>query len=102
MVPLRHVRGLRHSVRGDHVRAGNRVAIPSRSGDRGSAQERRTVSTINPGVGRVLAGVGGVLLIASLFMPWAEGPGGINRDGWEFLRMSDVFFLIVGLCGIAA
>jgi len=60
------------------------------------------VSTINPGVGRVLAGVGGVLLIASLFMPWADGPGGTTRNGWELLTVSDVFFLIVGLCGIAA
>jgi hypothetical protein len=60
------------------------------------------VSTINPGVGRVLAGVGGVLLIASLFMPWADGPGGTTRNGWELLTMSDFFFLIVGLCGVAA
>lgn len=60
------------------------------------------MSTINPGVGRVLAGLGGALLIASLFMPWADGPGGATRSGWELLRMSDVFFFIVGLCGIAA
>jgi hypothetical protein len=60
------------------------------------------VSTINPGVGRVLAGLGGALLIASLFMPWADGPGGATRDGWELFTMSDVFLLIVGLCGIAA
>jgi hypothetical protein len=60
------------------------------------------VSTINPGVGRVLAGVGGVLLIASLFMPWADGPGRTTRNGWELLTISDVFFLIVGLCGITA
>jgi hypothetical protein len=60
------------------------------------------VSTINPAVGRILAGVGGVLLIASLFMPWAEGPGGTTLNGWEFSTTSDVFFLIVGLCGIAA
>lgn len=60
------------------------------------------MSTINSGVGRVLAGVGGALLIASLFMPWADGPGGSARDGWDLLRMSDVFFLIVGLCGIVA
>ncbi len=60
------------------------------------------MSTINPGIGRVLAGIGGALLIASLFMPWADGPGGTTRNGWELLRMSDVFFLIVGLCGIAA
>jgi hypothetical protein len=60
------------------------------------------VSTINPGAGRVLAGVGGALLIASLFMPWADGPGGASREGWELLRISDVFFLLVGLCGLAA
>jgi len=60
------------------------------------------VSTINPGIGRVLAGVGGALLIATLFMPWADGPGDTTRNGWELLTMSDVFFLIVGLCGIAA
>lgn len=60
------------------------------------------MSTMNPGVGRVLAGAGGGLLIASLFMPWADGPGGGASNGWELLRMSDVFLLIVGLCGIAA
>jgi len=60
------------------------------------------VSTVNSGVGRVLAGVGGVALIASLFMPWADGPGSATRDGWELLRTSDVFLLIVGLCGIVA
>jgi hypothetical protein len=35
-------------------------------------------------------------------MPWAEGPGGTTLNGWEFSTTSDVFFLIVGLCGIAA
>jgi len=60
------------------------------------------VSTINPGAGRILAGVGGALLIASLFMPWADGPSGATLEGWELLRMSDVFFLLVGLCGLAA
>ncbi len=60
------------------------------------------MSTVNPGVGRVLAGLGGALLIASLFMPWAEGPGGATRDGWELFRATDVYLLIVGLHGIAA
>jgi len=60
------------------------------------------VSTINPGVGRVLAGLGGALLIASLFMPWADGPAGATRNGWQLLTVSDVFFLIVGSFGIAA
>ncbi|MGA8744974.1 MAG: hypothetical protein WB507_03820 [Solirubrobacterales bacterium] len=60
------------------------------------------MSTVNPGVGRVLAGAGGALLIASLFLPWVDGPGGATRDGWALLRVSDVFFFIVGLHGIAA
>jgi hypothetical protein len=61
------------------------------------------MSTINPGVGRLLAGGGGALLIASLFLPWADSPDGVSRNGWELLTMSaDVFFLIAGLFGIAA
>ncbi len=59
------------------------------------------MSTINPRFGRLLAGGGGVLLIACLFLPWADGPDGLSRNGWEFLTMSDVLFLIVGLFGIA-
>jgi hypothetical protein len=60
------------------------------------------MSTIHPGIGRILAGCGGALLIASLFLPWADGPGEVSRDGWELLRASDVLLVIVGLHGIAA
>ena len=60
------------------------------------------MSTVNPGFGRLLAAGGGALLIASLFLPWADFPGGVSRNGWEVLTISDVFFLIVGLFGIAA
>jgi hypothetical protein len=60
------------------------------------------MSTVNPGFGRLLAGGGGALLIASLFLPWADFPDGVGRNGWAVLTMSDVFFLIVGLLGIAA
>ena len=59
------------------------------------------MSTINPALGRLLAGCGGALLIAALFMPWSEA-GGATRSGWETVDVSDVFFLITGLCGIAA
>jgi uncharacterized membrane protein len=59
------------------------------------------MSTINPGLGRLLAGGGGVLLIASLFMPWSEAAGA-TRTGWETLSVWDVFVLITGVCGIAA
>ena len=60
------------------------------------------MSTINPGFGRLLAGCGGALLIASLFMPWSEGAAGVSQSGWELLTVSDVLFLITGLFGLAA
>ena len=59
------------------------------------------MSTINPGLGRLLAVCGGVLLIASLFMPWSE-VAGRARTGWETVSVWDVFVLITGVCGIAA
>ena len=55
----------------------------------------------NRRAGQLIAGAGGVLLIVSLFLPWAE-KGGVSRSGWELWTMSDVFFLIAGLCAIAA
>ena len=60
------------------------------------------MSTINPGVGRLLAGCGGALLIVSLFMPWSESAAGVSQSGWEVLTVSDVLFLITGLFGLAA
>ena len=59
------------------------------------------MSTINPGIGRLLAGCGGVLLLAALFMPWSE-TGGASQNGWEALETWDVFLLITGVCGVAA
>jgi hypothetical protein len=50
---------------------------------------------------RLIAGAGGVLLIVSLFLPWAE-EGALGRSGWELLTMADVFLLITGLFAIAA
>ena len=55
----------------------------------------------NRRAGQLIAGAGGVLLIVSLFLPWAE-QGDISRSGWELWTMADVFFLIAGLCAIAA
>lgn len=49
----------------------------------------------------LITGVGGVLLIVSLFLPWA-GAGGTSRTGFELLTIGDVFLLIVGLVAIAA
>ena len=59
------------------------------------------MSTVNPGLGRLLAGCGGVVLIASLFMPWSEVAGS-TRTGWETVSVWDVFVLITGVCGIVA
>lgn len=59
------------------------------------------MSTINAGFGRLLAAVGGALLIASLFMPWSDAAGA-THDGWETLDTWDVFLAITGACGIAA
>ena len=60
------------------------------------------MSTINPGLGRLLAGCGGALLIGSLFMPWSDSAAGGSQSGWEVLTVSDVLFLITGLFGLAA
>lgn len=59
------------------------------------------MTTINPGFGRLLAGCGGALLIASLFMPWSGGAG-VTQAGWQTLSAWDVFLAITGVCGIAA
>lgn len=54
-----------------------------------------------PGIGQLIAGVGGVLLIVSLFLPWAD-VAGVSQTGWELSTMADVFFLIAGLVAIGA
>jgi drug/metabolite transporter (DMT)-like permease len=51
--------------------------------------------------GQLIAGAGGVLLVASLFLPWA-GAEGTDSTGFELLAMADVFLMIVGLVAIAA
>ncbi len=59
------------------------------------------MSTINPGLGRALAGFGGVLLITSLFIPWSE-VAGQTHTGWETISVWDVFVFVTGVCGVAA
>ena len=49
---------------------------------------------------RLIAGVGGALLIASLFLPWAAVHG-VGRTGWEFNTVAAVLFLVAGVFGIA-
>ena len=54
-----------------------------------------------PVLGQMVAGAGGVLLIVSLFLPWA-GAEGADRTGFELLTMADAFLLIVALVAIGA
>jgi hypothetical protein len=57
--------------------------------------------TSRSGPGQLIAGVGGTLLIISLFLPWADAQG-VSRSGWELWTMADVFFLIAGLTALGA
>jgi hypothetical protein len=50
---------------------------------------------------RIIVGAGGMVLIISLFIPWASAAG-VDRSAWELWTMADVFLLIVGLVAIAA
>ena len=59
------------------------------------------MSTVNARLGRLVAGVGGALLLVSLFLPWSESQGA-NLTGWETLSLFDLFVAITGLCGIVA
>ena len=51
------------------------------------------------GLGRLICGMGGALLIVSLFLPWA-GAADVDPSGWELWTMADIFLLIVGLAAI--
>jgi hypothetical protein len=54
-----------------------------------------------PAPGQLITGAGGVLLIVSLFLPWA-GAGETQRTGFELLTVGDVLLLIVGSVAISA
>ena len=49
---------------------------------------------------RLIVGIGGALLIASLFLPWADAEG-VHQTGWEFNTVAALYFLIGGVFGIA-
>jgi hypothetical protein len=53
-----------------------------------------------PAYQRLIAGFGGALLIASLFLPWADVEG-VNDTGWELNTLAAVLFLLAGVFGIA-
>ena len=58
------------------------------------------MTATTPAYQRLIAGVGGALLIASLFLPWADVEG-VNHTGWEFNTVAAVLFLLAGVFGIA-
>lgn len=49
---------------------------------------------------RLIVGIGGTLVIASQFLPWAA-VGSHNQSGWQFNTVAAVYFAIGGLFGIA-
>ena len=51
--------------------------------------------------GQRIAGIGGLLLIIFLFLPWF-GEDGLDLSGWEGQSSTDVYLLITGLVAIAA
>jgi hypothetical protein len=59
------------------------------------------MTTSKRGPGQLIAGAGGVMLIVSLFLPWAAA-GGADRSGFELWTMADLFLLIAGVTAVAA
>lgn len=57
------------------------------------------MTSTNHGLGRLICGMGGAVLIVSLFLPWA-GAADVDRSGWELWTTTDVFVLIAGLVAI--
>jgi hypothetical protein len=53
------------------------------------------------GPGQLIAGAGGVLLIISLFLPWADVHGA-TLNGWELWNLADVFLMIAAITALAA
>ena len=54
-----------------------------------------------PGSGQLIAGAGGVALIVSLFLPWADVQG-VGQNGWQLWTTTDVLFVIAALLAFAA
>lgn len=53
------------------------------------------------GFGRLVTGVGGALLVGSLFLPWAEVHGS-TLTGWELSGTTDVLLVLAGVVAIVA
>jgi hypothetical protein len=53
------------------------------------------------GQGRLIAGLGGLLLFAFLFLPWFSAAG-VNESGWEGQSSTDIYMLITAMVAVAA
>jgi len=51
--------------------------------------------------GRLIAGVGGLLLFGFLFLPWF-GQRGLSETGWEGQSTTDIYLLITAMVAVAA
>src|SRR3954453_20178980 len=51
--------------------------------------------------GRLVAGVGGLLLFGFLFLPWFSELG-VNQTGWEGSSSTDIYMLITAMVAVAA
>lgn len=51
--------------------------------------------------GRLVAGIGGLMLFGFLFLPWF-GEGGLSSDGWEGQSSTDIFLMITALVAVAS
>src|SRR5690242_15996602 len=49
--------------------------------------------------GAVAAGVGGIVLIISLFLNWFSASG-FGQNGWEFFSITDIVLFLLGLAAI--
>jgi hypothetical protein len=53
------------------------------------------------GQGRLVVGLGGLLLFAFLFLPWF-GQAGVDSTGWEGQSSTDIYLLITAMVAVAA
>jgi len=53
------------------------------------------------GQGRLIAGLGGLMLFAFLFLPWFS-EGDVNATGWQGQSSTDIYMLITAMVAVAA
>src|SRR3954451_10204023 len=51
--------------------------------------------------GRLIAGVGGLMLFGVLFLPWVSELG-VNQTGWQGSSSTDIYMLITAMVAVAA